>query len=158
MAHLTSLCDATAKLHGDYAAASRERMRVLHFLLRLHRFYAIIYVKVGDDMKKKIFIILASCILIVVVSICIFKYYHPTHFAYNDRFIIGNTQEKIIEKYGEFYSTQKNSDGEITRGTYMIRDNTPELIMSYDDSLWYEIYFENGKAVEVKLREGYIGG
>ena len=109
-------------------------------------------------MKKKLFIILASCILIVVVSICIFKYYHPTHFAYNDRFIIGNTQERIIEKYGEFYSTQKNSDGEITRGTYMIRDNTPELIMSYDDSLWYEIYFENGKAVEVKLREGYIGG
>ena len=85
-------------------------------------------------------------------------YYHPTHFAYNDRFIIGNTQEKIIEKYGEFYSTQKNSDGEITCGIYKIRDNTPELIMSYDDSLWYEIYFENGKAVEVKLREGYIGG
>ena len=48
---------------------------------------------------EKIFIILASWILIVVVSICIFKYYHPTHFAYNDRFIIGNTQEKIIEKY-----------------------------------------------------------
>ena len=65
---------------------------------------------------------------------------------------------EIIEKYGEFYSTQKNSDGEITRGTYMIRDNTPELIMSYDNSLWYEIYFEDGKAVEVKLREGYIGG
>ena len=54
---------------------------------------------VYKNMKKKIFIILASCILIVVVSICIFKYYHPTHFAYNDRFIIGNTQEKIIEKY-----------------------------------------------------------
>ena len=112
----------------------------------------------GDDMKKKIFIILASCILIVVVSICVFKYYHPTHFAYNDRFIIGNTQEKIIEKYGEFYSTHKNSDGEITYGVYMIRDNTPEWIMSYDNSLWYEIYFEDGIAVKVKLREGYIGG
>ena len=109
-------------------------------------------------MKKKTFIILASCILIVVVSIYIFKYYHPTHFAYNDRFIIGNTQEKIVEKYGEFYGAHKNDDGEITRGTYMIRDNTPELIMSYDNSLWYEIYFEDGKAVRVNLREGYIGG
>ena len=127
------------------------------FALILFRFYAIIH-QGGDDMKKKLFITLASCILIVVVSICIFKYYHPTHFAYNDRFIIGNTQEKIIEKYGEFYSTQKNSDGEINRGTYMIRDNTPELIMSYDNSLWYEIYFEDGKAVRVNLREGYIGG
>jgi hypothetical protein len=114
--------------------------------------------KVGDDMKKKIFIILASCILIVVVSICIFKYYHPTHFAYNDRFIIGNTQEKIIEKYGEFNGTRTNNDGSIAYGVYMIRDNTPELIMSYDNSLWYEIYFEDGIAVQVKLREGYIGG
>ncbi len=109
-------------------------------------------------MKKKIIIILASCILIVVAFICVFKYYHPTHFAYNDKFIIGNTQDNIVEKYGEFYSTHKNNDGEITRGTYMIQDNTPELIMSYDDSLWYEIYFENGVAVVVKLREGYIGG
>ena len=109
-------------------------------------------------MKKKLFIILASCILIVVVSICIFKYYHPTHFAYNDRFIIGNTQEKIVEKYGEFYVAHKNDDGETTCGIYKIRDNTPELIMSYDDSLWYEIYFENGKAVDVKFRDGYIGG
>ena len=40
----------------------------------------------------------------------------------------------------------------------MIRDNTPELIMSYDNSLWYKIYFEDGKAVRVNLREGYIGG
>ena len=43
-------------------------------------------------------------------------------------------------------------------GVNMIRDNTPEWIMSYDYSLWYEIYFENGVAVEVKLRKGYIGG
>ena len=109
-------------------------------------------------MKKKKISILASCVLIVVASIGIFKYYHPTHFAYNDRFIVGNTQEKIIGKYGEFYGIHKNSDGEITRGTYMIRDITPELIMSYDDSLWYEICFEDGIAVKVQLRERYIGG
>ncbi|WP_407453781.1 hypothetical protein [Methanobrevibacter sp.] len=109
-------------------------------------------------MKKKIIIILASIVLIFVAFICVFKYYHPTHFAYNDRFIIGNTQEKIEEKYGEFNGTRINSDGEITYGVYMIRDNTPEWIMSYDDSLWYEIYFEGGVAVNVKLREGYIGG
>ena len=66
--------------------------------------------------------------------------------------------KKIIEKYGEFYGTSTNDDGEITYGVYMIRDNTPEWIMSYDDSLWYEIYFEEGKAVKVDLREGYIGG
>lgn len=109
-------------------------------------------------MKKKIIIILSSVVLLVVAFICVFKYYHPTHFAYNDRFIIGNTQEKIEEKYGEFYNIHKNDNGEITCGTYMIRDNTPEWIMGYDDSLWYEIYFEDGVAVKVQLREGYIGG
>ena len=108
-------------------------------------------------MKKKIIIILASVVLIAAF-ICIFKYYHPTYFAYNDRFIIGNTQEKIIEKYGEFNEIRTNDSEEITCGVYMIRDNTPELVMGYDNSLWYEIYFEEGKAVKVKLREGYIGG
>ena len=49
-------------------------------------------------MKKKT-IILVSVVLIVVAFICVYKYYHPTHFAYNDRFIVGNTQEKIVEKY-----------------------------------------------------------
>jgi hypothetical protein len=112
----------------------------------------------GDKMKKKIIIVLASVILIVATFIFAFNYYHPTHFAYNDRFIIGNTQEKIIEKYGEFNGTRTNNDGNISYGVYMIRDNTPELIMSYDNSLWYEIYFEDGIAVKVKLREGYIGG
>ena len=42
--------------------------------------------------------------------------------------------------------------------TYKIRDNTPEWVMSYDDSLWYEIYFHDGIAEYVKLREGYLGG
>ena len=44
------------------------------------------------------------------------------------------------------------------KAEYQIRDNTPEFIMSYDNSLWYEIYFQDGVAVKVALREGYIGG
>lgn len=39
----------------------------------------------------------------------------------------------------------------------MISDNTPELIMSCDNFLWYEIHFKDGIAVKIKLREGYIG-
>lgn len=109
-------------------------------------------------MKKKIIIISVSFIFIAVASLCVFKYYHPTHFGYNDRFIIGNTKENIEEKYGEFYSLHKNNNGEITCGVYMIHGNTPELLMSYDDSLFYEVYFEQGVAVEVKLREGRAGG
>lgn len=109
-------------------------------------------------MKKKILIILASVVLFIVISLGIFAYYHPTHYAYNDRFVIGNTREKIVKRYGEFDRVRTNEEGDITCGIYMIRDNTPELVMGYDDSLWYEIYFEDGIAVKVELREGYIGG
>lgn len=107
---------------------------------------------------KKIIAIIAAAALLIIILIGAFKYFHPTHFMFNDRFIIGNSEEKIVEKYGEFYGTHRNLDGEILMGTYRIRDNTPELIMSYDNSLWYEIYFEDGIAIKVKLREGYIGG
>jgi len=109
-------------------------------------------------MAKKMLIILVSIVLVVVVGICVFKHYHPTHYAYNDRFIIGNTYENIVKKYGEFFRIEKNNYGEISCGVYKIRDNTPEWIMGYDDSLWYEIYFKDGIAVKVKLREGEIGG
>ena len=108
-------------------------------------------------MKKRI-IILAICVFAVVAFVCVFKYYHPTHFAYNDRFVVCNTVEKIVDKYGEFYSTHGGADGEISCGVYKIRGNTSELMMGYDDSLWYEIYFEDGVAVQVSLREGNIGG
>lgn len=109
-------------------------------------------------MKGKRNIVGILIVLIFAISLCAFRYYHPTHFMYNDRFVIGNTQENIIERYGNFYGMCQDKDGEISCGIYMIHDNTPEMMMSYDDSLWYEIYFENDIAVEVKLRKGHIGG
>lgn len=111
-------------------------------------------------MKKRVIVILASCILIVAAVIGVFQYYHQTDYAYpyNDQFILGNTREKIVERHGEFDRIDKNVDGDLVCGAYMIQDDTPELIMSYDDSLWYEIYFENEIAVRVNLREGRIGG
>lgn len=98
--------------------------------------------------------------LLCVLLVCggIFWYLHPTHFAYNDRFILGNVKEKITDRYGEFSREYKDESNALIKAEYQIRDNTPELIMSYDNSLWYEIYFQDGVAVKVALREGYIGG
>lgn len=94
-----------------------------------------------------------------MLSIGIYWYIHPTHYNFNDRFIIGNSAEKITDKYGEFSKEFLDDETEkLTRAFYLIRDNNPELIMSYDNSLWYEIYFENGIAVKVNLREGWYGG
>ncbi len=107
---------------------------------------------------KKILISSICIVVVLVLSIGIFRHYHPTYYKFNDRFILGNTEENIVEKYGVFSKTHCNKAGEMTCGVYMIRDNTPELIMSYDDSLWYEIYFENGIAVKVRLQEGSYGG
>ena len=109
-------------------------------------------------MKKKIFLSVICTIILLVLSIGVFRYYHPTHYKFNDRFIIGKAEEDIVERYGEFTQSLRNESGEITCGTYMIRDNTAELIMSYDNSLWYEVYFENGIAKEIRLQEGRRGG
>ena len=112
----------------------------------------------GRLMKKKI-IISVVCMAVLLSSLAaMFFYYHPTHYKYNDRFIIGYTADEIIERYGEFSQAQRSEDGELTCGIYMIRDNTPEMIMSYDNSLWYEIYFQDGIAVSIKLQEGRRGG
>ena len=109
-------------------------------------------------MKKKIIVACICAVVVLVLSKGIYWHYHPTHYKFNDRFIIGSTEGKIVDKYGAFSNSHHNEAGEITYGTYMIRDNTPELIMSYDNSLWYEIYFENGIAVKVRLQEGLLGG
>lgn len=109
-------------------------------------------------MKNKIIISSICAVVILALSIGVYWYYHPTHYIFNDRFIVGNTKEQIVDKYGEFEKTFENDNGEITCGIYKIRDNTPEWVMSHDNSLWYEIYFENETAVKVRLQEGWYGG
>ncbi len=103
-------------------------------------------------MKRKIFIAAMCAVLVLAIRGGIFWYYHPTHYKFNDRFVIGNTKDEIIERYGNPYSSDEISI------TYMIKDNTPDLVMSYDDSLWYVIVFKDGVADRVYLREGYLGG
>ena len=88
----------------------------------------------------------------------IFRYFHPTHASFNDRFVLGNTAAEIVARYGEFDRIYEDNNRNLTKAEYMIRNNTPELIMSYDNSLWYEIYFQDGVAIKVSLQEGYIGG
>ena len=110
-------------------------------------------------MKKKTRNVLLVALLACVVGIGAFWYCHPTHFAYNDRLVLGNTEAAIVERYGEFDATFLNTKEQLSKAYYMIRDNTPELFFGdIDNSLWYEIKFENGVAVRVDLREGWFGG
>lgn len=107
---------------------------------------------------KRIFTIILTLLCVLLVSGGIFWSHHPTHYAYNDRFILGNVKDEIVGRYGEFSREYKDKSNTLVKAEYQIRDNTPEFIMSYDNSLWYEIYFQDGVAVKVALREGYIGG
>ncbi len=100
-------------------------------------------------MKKIIIIIL---VVLIIIAASVFWYCHPTHPSFNDKYVIGSTAETIIKKYGEPYSSTEDTV------IYMIRDDTPELIMGYDNSLWYVIELENSIAVNVYLRKGYLGG
>ena len=108
-------------------------------------------------MKKKI-IFGALAAVMLAAGFGIWRWSHPTHFRYNDRFVLGSTEAEITARYGDFHRRGTGPDGSICLGVYMIRDNTPELIMSYDDSLWYEITFENGRAVDIWLQKGVRGG
>jgi hypothetical protein len=51
-----------------------------------------------------------------------------------------------------------DDSGTVTFAKYMIQENTPEWTMSYDNSIWYHIYFRDGVAVRVELQEGHPGG
>lgn len=101
------------------------------------------------------------CVLVFIdaaIGVGVYWFCHPTHFAYNNRIVIGSTADEITDKYGEFYSVSLDKNGNISKSVYMIRDNTPELVMSYDNSLWYDIYFADEIAIRVERREGYPGG
>ena len=105
-------------------------------------------------MKKKI-IISCICILIVLIlSIGIYWYFHPTHYKFNDRFIIGNTKENIIEKYGEFDYSKYDESGIYLRAEYVASDyNQPTYLYGFTRK-WYVIEFENDVATNVEIREG----
>ena len=109
-------------------------------------------------MNKRWYFALLAAVVFIIVAVCVFAYTYPTHYPFNDRLIVGATRDEIVARYGEFWCEDVNIDGTLCRGRYMIRDNTPEMIMGYDNSLWYEIYFTDEIATRVELRRGYIGG
>lgn len=109
-------------------------------------------------MKKHWYFILLAVIVLVIASVSEFEYVYPTHYPFNDRFILGSTRDEIVAEYGAFWCEEVNSKGVLCCGHYMIHDDTPELIMGTDNSLWYEVHFTDGIATKVNLRRGYIGG
>ncbi len=106
--------------------------------------------------KKKYIIVLSSLIIVValiVSSIFVFKHYYPTHYPYDDDFIIGSTEEQIIEKYGEFDERGgSNKPNSVYSKSYLIHEASGDILFGSDYNTWYQISFKNGIAVSVSLR------
>ena len=105
-------------------------------------------------MKKEVIITCVSIFVVLVLSIGVFWYLHPTHYKFNDRFIIGNTKEKIIEKYGEFAYSKYDESGVYLYAEYVASHyNHPTYLLGFTRK-WYVIEFENDVATKVGIREG----
>jgi len=111
--------------------------------------------------NKKVLASIIMLILIISLFIGCYWYYHPTHFKYNDRFVVGNSVSAIAERYGEFdkifYKDLHDSKSGISSGGYMVEPRK-QGFLGTDWAKYYMIRFVNGKAVSVRIEEGNWGG
>ncbi len=59
----------------------------------------------------KIFLPILICFIMMAVGAGIYHFNtHPNDYRYNDKFVLGNTKENIIQAYGEFDHIDINGD------------------------------------------------
>lgn len=109
-------------------------------------------------MKKKVLIGVICALCVLVITVGIYWYYHPTHYKFNDRFIIGNTEENIVEKYGEFAYREHGENGVTLYGEYVASHYEHPTYVHGFSRKWYVIEFENGIATKIEIREGTYKG
>ena len=109
--------------------------------------------------SKKSAIIICVIALVTVIIGGIYWYIHPTHYLYNDRWIIGRNVYQIKERYGEYDKHFDRTDGGFRKG-YCTKPETYDPL--FGDTIWAEYYLidfdENGIAFNVKMEEGGWGG
>jgi len=109
--------------------------------------------------SKKVFVGLVIIALILITVIGPYWYYHPTHYKYNDRFILGNRIAQIVERYGAFEKIfyRDESESEIHSAGYVVEPaKTGFLGTSYPK--YYMITFNDGIAISVRIEIGGWGG
>lgn len=103
--------------------------------------------------KKRGKAIMWGAILLIVISLAVWFWCHPTSYRYNDRWILGKGREQIQAKYGDFDQIDGNGK---RAGYYLDKDNGP--IMPSHLPVYYWIDFdESGKAVKIS-KGGPMGG
>ncbi|HAO61409.1 MAG TPA: hypothetical protein DCQ90_05610 [Erysipelotrichaceae bacterium] len=109
--------------------------------------------------KNKVF--LSGMWMISLTSLIIiglFWYSHPTHFKYNERFIVGKSAKQIVERYGEFDKVfYRDEWTEISFAGY-VTDRAKVGFLGTSWPKYYMIRFSEGKAVSVEIETGGWGG
>lgn len=104
--------------------------------------------------KTIIFIIIAVAVISAITFIGIYWHNHPTHYLYEDGWIIGKNASQIEQRYGAY-----DIDWQTTKG-YCVKSQSTDYF--WGDVLWPEYYMihfdENGKAYKVEIEVGGWGG
>ena len=122
-------------------------------------------VKLFKHKRIKWFLIIGiSVVLSTTVAVSVFFYYHPTHFRYNDRFIIGSTITEIVERYGDFdridfnkleayekYETTHTYTVEDVACIYYIVKDKYIGMLDANPPVYYGVYFENGDGIATRV-------
>ena len=107
------------------------------------------------DIKKRTIIIILTIIVVFAIGfIGIYWYNHPTHYLFEDRWIIGKDAVQIQERYGKYDKDLNTEKG------YCVQPYRTDFF--FGEPVWakyYMIYFnENGNAYKVDVVEWAIGG
>lgn len=106
-------------------------------------------------MKIKKTIIL---LIIIVFTVCItvFILSHKTYYKYNDWAVLGNSIDKVREKYGKFDFGKSEIGKPGVVGYYIYTDNSP-IMPDHLPRYYYMDYNENGTVVKIYVSAA-LGG
>lgn len=99
-------------------------------------------------------------IISVMLIVGVFWYYHPTHYKFNDRFIIGSSIEEITSEYGTFDKVfYTDTDNKTIRAAgYLVEDEKIGFLGTSLEKYYMIVFDATGKAIKVSVEEGNWGG
>ena len=77
---------------------------------------------------------------------------------YDTKWVIGKTEEEIVQRYGEFDIRSRNEEGSYYKGAYLVKEKHVGYLGT-DPEEYYLIYFDsNGYAYKVNDKHIIPGG
>ncbi len=106
---------------------------------------------------RKILLAVGIPLLCLLAAVSVFFYFHPTHYRFNDRFVIGSTMEEIRARYGDFdkigYISEEDPSS-IYCVSYLVQPRQRGFLGT-SKSKYYAIFLdENGIATRVEVVVG----